>query len=1280
MEAGTSLAVQRGRLRRQLLEGEQNIDTLSESLLEQQYQQQQRQQQSKHPRFVPAYLQQQQQQQQQHPYNGPRTNSINSISTANYDIMTPLPGSHSGTPFTSNSNSSFSNITSNSRKSSLTTQSINKFFRRNHHKGDFNEDAGVDIGDLADATNMSFDDITHLRNTKSYNSTAPIIPTYGTMGSNTSKINNVQYRKQMNQQKKMALLTGARANSIAGGANPMLPSQQLAQQQLPPQQQQMGVTDPRSMSLGGNYSRARSLNSQLPGAMPPMRNQFYPQQNQPMSNYPFSGQYNQNQAQAPNQQFAFSQIQQQQQQGPRAMSLKAEHYMMQKQQYPPSNYNNNNNNNNGQMQYAQGAPRSNTFMGGGMPNYDPKIQNGPNYSSRTKSLGGMTSMGMAGPYQEPKYQGLINRNQNLAVNNSGPPYNRQQQYQQQGPLNNQQFSYSQQPNSQQPFAPSSFQNQYNQDSSTFGRPSQLEQVSSDSLNDVPEEEEYNQNQVAHQKTSPSEPDEGDVIYNFDEQENMGSNQLSRKSTLRKNNSTRVRKLNIFNDEANSRVAVGRKKPPSSSVQEEQDFSVHSDQLEKTPENIPLTNVSQEKHVPCDLDTDESYDTVESMAADKSSKAHAGYNSNTSSQKPGAIFASNSDSLAGQLSQDDETIGENENENENESVNTSGRGSVLKPPFPRKISESSSIRNLVANTAFSNFRSSSNDSDLKLSSPSLPLVRTNSSPTSIYEEPGRRVKSSETDESQYSQPEQQTTFDNKEDDGNNNDNKNNNNNNNNDDDYDKKNGGLVSPSMPMTTPTTPNISHNRFVGSASEEPMHATYSMSHAITEPIQDTFKEESHQFTPVSRIGAHSRHATNSSISTGGSNYDYHHGEGEGEGGKKILSNSISSHSSRKEKRSSFAHTGKKLLKKLSKSKKSSPSVGDDYLEKNDTKGVSTSRTSSINKRISSPATLASSGKLPTSIKEPLSFSKSEMHVMNCNSDLLAELESITRELASSIKREMALEAKLKSNKQQSPPIGTGAIPSSSRSSIAEENLHTSLLEKSNIICGLQEKLNKEKRLRFISEEHALLYEHGQSPSPLKLNYEKTEIYNQLVAKNEMVTQLTNRVRELEEELEKEKMIEYSQMQSMDHDLMNRISSLEKENTEVSEENALLQEEIRTLQTQRDDFREVISKLSVQSSQDIKQLSEKIKTLELKNSNLKNINDMLTNREGNINTNNNNGGVSENQNYGNYDSSMSGNGSYSSASKNFYGMKNRIGLPSSGGKLNGFTIISSDRKFHNNE
>ena len=199
--------------------------------------------------------------------------------------------------------------------------------------------------------------------------------------------------------------------------------------------------------------------------------------------------------------------------------------------------------------------------------------------------------------------------------------------------------------------------------------------------------------------------------------------------------------------------------------------------------------------------------------------------------------------------------------------------------------------------------------------------------------------------------------------------------------------------------------------------------------------------------------------------------------------------------KRSSFSLNGtKNIFKRFSKSGRRTSSIDENDSTLNPILSRNSSMTQAskqplFNKRVSSSGNMSLSDlsviKTATNQKQPLTFTKEEMSIMNCNNDLLNELELVTTELASSIKRELALESKLRNSPQQqqnSPKL--------------DEELKSEITEKSRVIADLQEKLSKERRLRFISEEHALLGEHGQAPSALKLNYEKTELYKQLLIK----------------------------------------------------------------------------------------------------------------------------------------------------------------------------------------
>ncbi|KAI5958253.1 hypothetical protein KGF57_002608 [Candida theae] len=944
---------------------------------------------------------------------------------------------------------------------------------------EFNDDAGADIGELTGSANLSFEDIKHIRNEGGiYNSnsnldTAPIIPTLGTFGrqvpiSSNSKLNNVQYRKQMNQQKKMALLNGARANSLATGGNPMQQgprANSLATVGNPMQQ------GPRANSLATGFnpmydgSRANSMAASF-SAMPADQR------------YPFA--------------------QQQMMPDPRSMSMTSqrgnpmrprpqEQFPMRQQQFPPQN----------PQQFDQSGRSMSLMSGGGIY--------GQNYP-RTKSLGGSRPF-VGGPpqgYQGPPLrsknlvssaqlqqpQGPLQFNnqypsqpqfyqdQNFRANGrsdpavggpvgpenqmrSGPsgPYQRQPpnaQFSQQQPL---QFENEQQ-----------FENGYTQSFQPKTAPSsnvgydRMQQHSLEELGEVREEEEGNHN---------DEEDE-DVIYKFDKEESKGID-LSRKSTLKKNNSMKIRKLDLFND-------GGR------NAQQDQGESQSS-----TPEET----------------TDKSPSIAPSTRSD--------------SPDLNELQPSNSHSTL---------LGN------------------------RKPSEQHSLRSIRDNTAFSNFRNPSADTNPQLSN--TQLVQT-ASPSSFYEASDSPMGNNFDSESEFHGARQ----------------------------------NVHGSNTPPTAPTS-QVSH-------SADGKFDNYSN---ITEPIQDISEKESKGiYSPVQDNTTHketrpfdNNYEQTNQAERGGSSNSVP---------RTFSSASHSSQSSKKEKRSSFS--GRNFLKRLSRSKRSSVAEPERDLNSHQRTPSSNTIVSSIGDR--------------SMQQKPLPFTKEEMHIMNCNTELLDELESITRELASSIKRELSLETRLKNHTVYSR--SPGGEP---------DNLESVVIEKSKAIVELQEKLNKEKRLRFISEEHALLQEQGQSPSPLKLEYEKTEIYNQLVAKNDLVNQLQNRISELESQ-------DQLDLNAMDSNLIEKIQILQAENEDLLSQNYSQQEEIKILESQRDELREVIGKLTSQNNQDTKLLNDKIKALELKCQNLKGVNDRLTNREGNSSTSN---GPS-------------------------FGF-NRFG---SRGKLNGFTIVS---------
>ncbi|KAK6454572.1 uncharacterized protein RJT20DRAFT_130735 [Scheffersomyces xylosifermentans] len=314
---------------------------------------------------------------------------------------------------------------------------------------------------------------------------------------------------------------------------------------------------------------------------------------------------------------------------------------------------------------------------------------------------------------------------------------------------------------------------------------------------------------------------------------------------------------------------------------------------------------------------------------------------------------------------------------------------------------------------------------------------------------------------------------------------------------------------------------------------------------------------------------------------------------------------------------------------------------------------------------------------KKPLVFTKEELSIMNCNNDLLLELELVTTELASSIKRELALENRLKGNVNSPNP---------------EDDLLSEISRKSSQIADLEERLSKERRLRFISEEHALLSEHGQSPSPLKLNYEKTELYKQLLIKNDLVNQLEDRLQELERERknhDQNLMDKYNDLLNENADLkFNVIPELKKRAARAPEISrsrgsrslSLLsneydhydesQEEITVLRNQREELRDVVNQLTNNHNYELRLANDKVRALEKRLRDTKLINDKLSGRLQSVTM----GEDASDQSmlaHSSTTSSPSGHGQNHS-----FGQTSGNGHSTKSGKLSGFTIVSPTKKF----
>lgn len=369
----------------------------------------------------------------------------------------------------------------------------------------------------------------------------------------------------------------------------------------------------------------------------------------------------------------------------------------------------------------------------------------------------------------------------------------------------------------------------------------------------------------------------------------------------------------------------------------------------------------------------------------------------------------------------------------------------------------------------------------------------------------------------------------------------------------------------------------------------------------------------------------------------------------------SFNSQSEKKEqsisKSFSFSGKSKNFLKKLSKSKRNStPVINDESFNS----PVIELRNNSMTSRRTSYST-----KLQQPIqKQQVSLTKEELGIMTCNNDLLNELQLVTVELASSIKRELELESKL----SKSPS-----------SSTFEEDPSNSVLEKVKIIAELQEKLNKERKLRFISEEHALLMENGQSPSAIKLGYENAELYNQLLIKNDLINQLQHKLKEAEEkapEPDKNLLHNYNELLKENTnfklniipELKNQLAHANENHQRYSSTSARqlslatgtsdnshehVEEEIANLKSQRDELRETIQQLTSKHNYEARLANDKIKALETKLNNMSNINSKLSKRV-------------DSENF------EVSTGQTNSA------INNR------GGKLQGFNVITSTKSFYN--
>lgn len=997
-----------------------------------------------------------------------------------------------------------------SRKASMTSSmGMQKLFRRKANDAAFDEELGADIGEIAGGE-MSFSDITHLRGTGGrYNialsmqpdSSAPIIPVLGPGHTGpTRDLNNIQYRKQMNHQKKMNLANGLRAMSLAGG-NPMMNSN-VSQEYA----RSMSFNN-RAMSMEqGNGPRTMSLQAPMNRPRPGVNGQMPPQMS---SRGPFPGQQiyspgnpnvapNMGPNMGPN--------------GPRAMSLRS-------QNIPP------------QMRGPGQVP-------GQIPGQGPRLNslNGP-AGPRTQSFtgGNPMSRGVTNGYYP---QNGFNRSQQ-------PYYPNQQHPQYANQYGNQFNQYGGQYN-QYPQAP-------NGNGQAMARKDQNPDasISSDSLMHVVEEEaEYEKTRLDPGKAGTlnfansraDSDDNQDYVYRL---EDGNAAPLSRKSTIKKSDSMRVRRLDLFNkgteEQQTTDDAYAGKEDPSFNL------SVVGDRLSKK--------------LAFQLDDEES----RQHRAEQMDKLKA---LNATATDDGEIYYTSpeffSPSKHPQVAEDGAAPTQH-----------------VSPDKPAK--KPLKLNRLAENTAYSGFRSISQQSseDVHDNEPRFDRSETESQ-GSVYSKGTPKHSDSLNPlvslSSYHPSPprdadEHKSEFD-----------------------FSSANDQIET-SMVQEENTTENESPQPAQNEKYQDDAKnniSTDKLSQLEFEPAQP---KDGQSQVSADAVNAE-LHRRTSTLSRSGSELKL---KGLLPAGGLITVQQPITHSDAdkvdqdkmdipKTRGALISSKSKNFIKRLSRST-SKRNVADDL--------DSEQHSVSLKLRVSSSVSLHDNG-----VKKPLVFTKEELAIMTCNNDLQNELQFVTSELALSIKRELVLEHQLKSGTKDH--------------TFDDVDLQKEMVEKAKIIVDLQDKLNNERRLRFISEEHALLSEHGQTPSALKLDYEKNELYKQLLAKNDTVNQLQDKIDE----------IESAGKRNYDDDLLQKYNELTMENSklrenlesarlarasQVLEESATVesheyeQAQILSLRTQRDELREMITKLTSSQSVELKTAYERIRTLEEKLRKVNMINDKLS-------------------------------------------------------------------------
>lgn len=1042
---------------------------------------------------------------------------------SNHDLMTPVD----------------MGPTPSSRKASMTSSlGVQKLFRRRGAGAAFDDETGADLGEFAGGE-MSFSDITHIRGTGGrYNvslsmpadSSAPIIPVLGSgFGPPSKNMNNIQYRKQMNHQKKLTLAHEARAMSLAG-ANPMGPDNSRSMSFNNRAMSMEQANGPRTMSLQAGMNRPR------PGAgpVPPQgaRSPFPGQQMFPSVN--------------PNMGPA----------GPRAMSLRTQTLSPQQMRGGVLGLRMNS------LNGPPGGPRTQSFTGAhanpslrlSQPGFGPAAytqarspqqlyptsqfpqklppQNYPNqhFQNQPVHVPPPTQYGKL-PNQSfnqtpnPQFNQLFNQpsSQQFVPQSHGQPPNHK--------FSNHQYPHQQHVHQYGSSAP-------NVEESAFRTLDPDRTTSSDSfMNVVEEEAEYEKNEIDSDKSGSDfgeaqaeDSSDQDHVYKFDDEH---APLPSRKSTIKKSDSMRVRRLDFF--------ANGRKNL--------EDAAAHTYNETDSPDR---KNVGYSQRPESQMDGN----NVESKNPSESAFESDALKLDTESTNS---FRFNISSRSPQEGGDeDNTFSLNRTEKQTKNAIKLNRlaENTIYSKF-RSFSQTP-ISDDIKHKGFQNDKS---DSDSEDSVYSAKTSAFSDSLNPLIDPPSSQAQDSDVSKSDF-------TFSNP-----------------------KIELAQSTAEGCNKSPTQEGSSDAKFFGddvNASERSSQADLKLSE---------IKQEENLSPSDHAVDAILQRRT-STLSRSGSELKL-----QGilpAGGLITVKNPVSSNEIPKvnEEKTDFSKVKGTLLSSKSKSfiKRFSRTTP----KRNATDDEPEPGTPKL--RVPSSSSIMSLS--DNAARKPLVFTKEELAIMSCNNDLQNELQFITSELALSIKRELALEFQLR-NEAKDQKFDVNAY-------------QKEIIEKSKGIADLQQKLNNERRMRFISEEHALLAEHGQSPSALKLDYEKNELCKQLLAMNDLVVQLQEKLEELESSTKKvyddDLLQKYNELTAENAKLREKMDSINTaKSSEVLEDSRPLdtqeyeRAQILALRTQRDELREMITKLTSAQSAELKYAHERVRTLEEKLRKVNLINDKLS-------------------------------------------------------------------------